>query len=127
MKPEQLRILLIDDNDITREVLRVVLSGQGYQIAGEAGDGEQGLQLALQLKPDLILLDVVMPQVGGLDILPQLRAYLPAAKILLVTGTEDRELLDVAQGMGVDGFITKPFRARHITEAVLQAIPALAG
>jgi CheY-like chemotaxis protein len=50
MKPEELRILLIDDNDITREVLRVVLRGQGYQIVGEAGDGDQGLQMALELK-----------------------------------------------------------------------------
>ncbi len=125
MKPEELRILLIDDNDITREVLRVVLRGQGYQIVGEAGDGDQGLQMALEQKPDLILLDVMMPQVSGLDILPRIREQLPDTRILLVTGSEDHETLREAARSGIDGFIMKPFRARHITEAVSKVIPGL--
>ena len=64
MEKKNAKILLIDDNDVTREVLRVILRSEGYHVVGEATDGGSGLELAFKLKPDLILLDIVMPKIG---------------------------------------------------------------
>ena len=111
-------ILLIDDNDITREVLRVVLRGEGYNVVGEATDGGSGLEMALKLRPDIILLDVVMPKISGLEILPKMKDLVPEARILMVTANKDQETVSEAVKAGIHGFIVKPFNAQKIIETV---------
>ncbi len=111
-------ILLIDDNDITREVLRVVLRGEGYNVVGEATDGGSGLDLALKLRPNIILLDVVMPKISGLEILPKMKDMLPEARILMVTANKDQETVSEAVKAGIHGFIVKPFNAQKIIDTV---------
>ncbi|WP_428717625.1 response regulator [Undibacterium curvum] len=111
-------ILLIDDNDITREVLRVVLRGEGYNVVGEATDGGSGLDLALKLRPNIILLDVVMPKISGLEILPKMKDLVPEARILMVTANKDQETVSEAVKAGIHGFIVKPFNAQKIIDTV---------
>ena len=111
-------ILLIDDNDITREVLRVVLRGEGYNVVGEATDGGSGLEMALKLRPDIILLDVVMPKISGLEILPKMKDLVPEARILMVTANKDQETVSEAVKAGIHGFIVKPFNAQKIIDTV---------
>jgi DNA-binding NarL/FixJ family response regulator len=118
MLNKNISILLIDDNDITREVLRVVLRNEGYTVAGEATDGGSGLDLALKLRPDVIMLDVVMPKVSGLDVLPKLKDMLPDTRILLVTASHDKEVLSEAVKSGIHGIILKPFNAQKIIDTV---------
>lgn len=118
MLNKNISILLIDDNDITREVLRVVLRNEGYTVTGEATDGGSGLDLALKLRPDVIMLDVVMPKVSGLDVLPKLKDMLPDSRILLVTASHDKEILSEAVKSGIHGIILKPFNAQKIIDTV---------
>ncbi|MBC3935143.1 response regulator transcription factor [Undibacterium rugosum] len=118
MMSKNVSILLIDDNDITREVLRVVLDGQGYNVVGEATDGGSGLDLALKLRPDIILLDVVMPKISGLEILPKMKDMVPEARILMVTASKDQETINEAVTAGIHGFIEKPFNAQKIIDTV---------
>ncbi|WP_423681382.1 MULTISPECIES: response regulator [unclassified Undibacterium] len=118
MLNKNISILLIDDNDITREVLRVVLRNEGYTVAGEATDGGSGLDLALKLRPDVIMLDVVMPKVSGLDVLPKIKDMLPDSRILLVTASHDKDVLSEAVKSGIHGIILKPFNAQKIIDTV---------
>ncbi|MBC3811613.1 MULTISPECIES: response regulator [Undibacterium] len=118
MLNKNISILLIDDNDITREVLRVVLRNEGYTVAGEATDGGTGLDMALKLRPDVIMLDVVMPKVSGLDVLPKLKDMLPDTRILLVTASHDKDILSEAVKSGIHGIILKPFNAQKIIDTV---------
>lgn len=118
MLNKNISILLIDDNDITREVLRVVLRNEGYTVAGEATDGGAGLDMALKLRPDVIMLDVVMPKVSGLDVLPKIKDMLPDSRILLVTASHDKDILSEAVKSGIHGIILKPFNAQKIIDTV---------
>lgn len=115
---QNVSILLVDDNDITREVLRVVLRGEGYNVVGEATDGGSGLELALKLRPNIILLDVVMPKISGLEILPKMKSLVPDARILMVTANKDQETVSEAVKAGIHGFIVKPFNAQKIIDTV---------
>jgi len=118
MLKKNVSILLIDDNDITREVLRVVLRSEGYNVVGEATDGGTGLDMALKLRPNIILLDVVMPKISGLEILPKIKEMLPEAMVLMVTASKDSETVSEAVKAGIHGFIVKPFNAQKIIDTV---------
>jgi len=118
MLKKNVSILLIDDNDITREVLRVVLRSEGYNVVGEATDGGTGLDMALKLRPNIILLDVVMPKISGLEILPKIKEMLPDAMVLMVTASKDSETVSEAVKAGIHGFIVKPFNAQKILDTV---------
>jgi adenylate cyclase len=103
------RILIVDDNETNRDILRSRLGPQGYQII-EAGDGEEALSMARQHHPDLILLDVMMPKIDGIEVCRQLKSDtdLPFMPIILVTAKADSG--DVVTGLdaGADEYLTKP-------------------
>ncbi|MDE2428675.1 MAG: response regulator transcription factor [Burkholderiales bacterium] len=122
---KQVSILLIDDNEITREVLRVVLRSEGYSVVGEATDGGVGLDMALKLKPDIVMLDVVMPKVGGLEVLPRFREMLPDTRVLMVTANKDQETIMEAVKTGIHGFVLKPFNAQKILDTVAGVVAKL--
>ncbi|MBC3906915.1 MULTISPECIES: response regulator [Undibacterium] len=118
MEKKNAKILLIDDNDVTREVLRVILRSEGYNVVGEATDGGSGLELALKLKPDLIMLDIVMPKISGTEILPRIRDLLPDTRVLMVTANKDQETITEVVKTGIHGYILKPFNAQKIIDTV---------
>ena len=103
------RILIVDDNETNRDILRTRLGPQGYELI-EAADGEEAVAAARQHHPDLILLDVMMPKVDGIEVCRQLKADadLPFTPIILVTAKADSK--DVVAGLdaGADEYLTKP-------------------
>jgi adenylate cyclase len=103
------RILIVDDNEKNRDILRTRLGRQGYELI-EAADGEEAVAAARQHHPDLILLDVMMPKVDGIEACRQLKADadLPFTPIILVTAKADSK--DVVAGLeaGADEYLTKP-------------------
>ncbi|MES2106367.1 MAG: response regulator [Pseudomonadota bacterium] len=115
-------VLIVDDNEMTREVLRVILRHEGYIVVGEATDGDTGLEMAKRLKPNIILLDVVMPTLNGLDALKEIKDALPKAIILMVTSNKDRDTFAAALQSGVSGYIIKPFNAGTVADALELAI-----
>lgn len=120
---KNLTVLIIDDNEMTREVLRVTLRSDGYNVVGEAADGEAGLELALKLRPHIVCLDVLMPKISGLDALKQIKAKLPQTVVLMVTGSRDRDTIQTALQSGANGFILKPFTASTVLAAIEKAVP----
>ena len=120
--PLAVRVILVDDNDMTRALLRGVLAGAGYDVVGEAGDGEQGVELGLQLKPDLVCLDIQMPKTDGLEVLKRLKAELPMTTVVMVTASTDRDTVQASIAAGAEGYIVKPFNSARVLEAVAAAL-----
>src|SRR3990172_5773513 len=86
----QIRVLIADDHDLFREGLRMLLAqDRGIMVVGEATDGLTALSLTESLQPDILLLDVRMPELGGLEALPKLRAKCPLTKVLILSGFPD--------------------------------------
>ncbi len=111
-------ILIVDDSDMTRETLRVILRSEHYQVVGEATDGDVAHELAIKLKPDIILLDVVMPKVSGLEALKSIKLVMPAVLILMVTANKDQDTVSEAVHSGISGYIVKPFNAKKVLDSV---------
>ncbi|OIN94656.1 MAG: DNA-binding response regulator [Anaerolineae bacterium CG1_02_58_13] len=102
------RVLLADDHAILRSGLRLLLTSQNeFDVVGEASSGTEALTLAGQLQPDLILLDLSMPALGGLDALPALRKLVPSARILILTMHDDPQYLRQALKHGASGYVLK--------------------
>jgi len=102
------RVLIADDHAVLRSGLRLMLTGTNeYEIVGEASSGTETLSLAEQLQPDLILLDLSMPALGGLEALPTLRKIAPSARILILTMHDDPQYLRQALKHGASGYVLK--------------------
>ena len=112
MKPggsmSETRILLADDHVVLRSGLRLLLDAQpDFKVVGEASDGREALKLAADLKPDLILLDLTMPGLSGMEALPALRKAAPAARVLILTMHDDEGYLKQALRNGASGYVLK--------------------
>ena len=101
------RLLIVDDNPSVRYLIRFLLEQQGYEICGEAEDGLQAIDSAKQLNPDLILLDVSMPKLGGPQAAPILKRLLPKTRIILFTLFVDSLGKELAEALGVDLVLSK--------------------
>jgi two-component system, NarL family, response regulator NreC len=102
------RVLLADDHAVLRSGLRLLLTSQNeYEVVGEASSGKETLSLAEQLQPDLILLDLSMPFLGGLEALPALRKLVPSTRILILTMHDDPQYLRQALKNGASGYVLK--------------------
>jgi DNA-binding NarL/FixJ family response regulator len=103
-----MRILIADDSDIVRRgVIAILSSESGIQVCGEAKDGAEALSKASQLLPDLILLDVSMPDMNGLDVARRLRQEAPQVRILVISQHDPIQLLPRVLEVGADGCIDK--------------------
>lgn len=116
--PANTKVLLIDDHQITRSLLRGLLKDAGYQQFREATDGPSGLKMAEHFSPDLICLDVQMPGKSGVEMLAELKAVAPHALVLMVTASSDRDTVVAAMNAGANGYIIKPFNALTILKVI---------
>ena len=124
---QPVRVLVVDDTPALRVLMRAVLEGTGFEVVGEAGDGLAGINLAVQLKPDLVLLDLAMPVMDGLEALPRLRAELPDAKLVIVSGFERRAMESQVVEAGADAYVQKglaPQAMLGVLEALFPGVPA---
>lgn len=113
------RILLADDHTILRSGLRFMLSSQeGLEIVGEASTGVETLKQGEVLQPDLILLDLSMPGISGLDVLPTLRRLAPSSKILVLTMHDDKRYLNQALQNGASGYVLKKAADTELITAI---------
>ena len=111
-------VLLCDDALFTRTILRGIVTAGGYEIVGEAENGRIAVEMYVQFQPDLVLMDMVMPEMGGLDAVRAIRAIDPDARISMCSAMGQQMLVDEALEAGARGFITKPFNASRVLEAL---------
>jgi two-component system chemotaxis response regulator CheY len=119
---EKLRILLVDDSTYIRTVLGSVITEAGFEVAGEAADGEEAIRKYMNLKPDLILMDVVMEPMNGMAAAKAILDKDPEAAILMVTVLEDKDILLELMKIGARGYITKPFSKEQIAEKIKEVM-----
>ena len=118
---EGLRILIVDDESIIRMDLREMLSNLGYLVIGEVGDGRSAVNLARELRPDLVIMDIKMPDMDGIDAAKILTEE-KIAPVLLLTAYSQRELVSRAKEAGVAGYLVKPFRESDLSPAIEVAL-----
>ncbi|MBI4172781.1 MAG: response regulator [Actinobacteria bacterium] len=113
------RILVCDNEDVLRDLVRAALGGNGYDVI-EARDGDEALALARDTKPDLVLLDVMMPGRSGLDVLAELRAdpELAETRVVMLTARTQAADREAAAEAGADRFLTKPFSPLQLAALV---------
>lgn len=115
----KLRILLADDHEIVRRGLCSLLEKhEGWEVCGEASSGREALELAKQLKPDIVILDIGMPSLNGLATSKQLLQYDPNFKIIILTITDSDQVIREALNAGARGFVLKSDAARDLVSAV---------
>jgi two-component system, chemotaxis family, chemotaxis protein CheY len=119
-------VLLVDDVQMTRTLMRTFLVADGYRVIGEAGNGEDGLEMALRLKPDVVCLDVQMPKSDGLSVLREIRAAALMTAVIMVTSSVESEIVETAINDGAVGYIIKPFNSGRVLDAVDGAMKKLA-
>lgn len=115
-------VVIIDDNDTTRAMLRAILRAEGIDVVGESKDGATGITLVRKLSPRLVCLDVMMPEMSGLEVLSQIRSEQPEVRVLMVTGSTDRETVQAAIEGGASGYLVKPFNGAKVVAAIEQAV-----
>lgn len=124
------RVLVVEDHPLTLRALSGLLRQHGFDVAGEAGDGAAAIELARSLQPDLVLLDLSLPGMGGLDALPGLRAAAPSAEVVVLTASGDeQDLLGAIRG-GAAGYLLKseaPERIVEFLRGVARGEAALSG
>lgn len=113
-----IRVLVVDDNDLTRALLSVILRSGEYEVVAEATTAKEGLEMARKLHPDVVLLDHNMPNGYGVDIVEPLRQSLPQSVILMVTTQNEKRVVELAIERGANGFVVKPFNTATVLETM---------
>jgi len=115
------RVIIADDESIIRLDLREMMESLGYLVVGEAGDGTSTVNLARELKPDIVIMDIKMPGLDGIDAAKILTEE-KIAPVLLLTAYSQRELVQRAKEAGVAGYLVKPFREQDLEPAIEVAL-----
>jgi response regulator NasT len=114
---QQIRLVIADDESIIRMNLKETLVGLGYLVVGEAGDGVSVINLARELRPDLVLMDIKMPKLDGIQAAKVLTQE-KISPVLLLTAYSDRALVERAKEAGVVNYVVKPFRDAELLPAI---------
>ncbi|MBI5304630.1 MAG: response regulator [Chloroflexi bacterium] len=114
---ERTRVIIADDESVIRTDLREMLTNLGYLVVGEAGDGLSAVNAARELKPDVVIMDIKMPDMDGIEA-AKLMTQEKIAPVLLLTAYSHRDLVERAKEAGVVGYLVKPFREQEIAPAI---------
>ena len=116
------RILIVDDSFYMRTMLKNMLTDAGYEVVGEAANGAQAVEMAASTSPDLITLDVILPDNTGLDVLKSLRQIQPSAKVVMCSAVGQEVIVTEAIENGALAYIVKPFSEEKVLEIVGSAL-----
>jgi two-component system, NarL family, response regulator LiaR len=118
---DRIRVLIADDHRMFAEALEAILAtDERLESAGHAGDGAEAVRLALKTRPDVILMDIAMPVMDGLQATKQIRKQWPTACVLMLTGSNSRSDVDRARDAGASGYVTKERIAAELIDAIVE-------
>jgi DNA-binding NarL/FixJ family response regulator len=113
------RILVADDQEAVRKrVCAALTAHEGFEVCGEASNGKEAVEKAKELHPDLIILDITMPVLNGLDAARLIRAFAPETPIVILSVHKSRQLMEEARKIGVQGYVTKGEAVQKLIQAV---------
>ncbi|WP_226578790.1 response regulator [Halobacillus litoralis] len=116
------RILIVDDAAFMRMMVKDILTKNGYEIAGEAEDGKRAVELYNDEQPDLVTMDITMPEMDGITALKEIKAQYPEAKVIMCSAMGQQAMVVDAIQAGAKDFIVKPFQADRVIEAIQKAL-----
>jgi DNA-binding NarL/FixJ family response regulator len=119
----RIRVLIADDHRLFAEALRAILDADDrIDVVGQAGDGREAVQLAAELGPDVVLMDISMPVMDGIEAAREIRSTHGDAIILMLTGSNSRADVDRARQAGAAGYVTKDRIAAELIDAILEVV-----
>ena len=116
------KILIVDDSRTSRKILREILEDAGHTIIGEAVDGEDGYLKYQELKPDVVTLDITMPNKDGIQALKEIKAADPSATCVMCSAMGQQSMVIEAIQSGAKDFIVKPFQADRVLESIRKVL-----
>ena len=117
-------VLICDDAVFMRTMVADILQKAGFEVVGEAETGVQAIEKYKQLKPDLVTMDIVMPELGGIDAVREIRKHDPSARVLMCSAMGQQALVVEAIQAGAKDFVVKPFVASRVLEAAKRVLAA---
>lgn len=116
------RILIVDDSQVTRQLLRAIVEKAGHEVVGQADNGRDGLRLSQEAKPDLMLLDMLLPQLDGIEVLGRLKDAPYRPKVVMLSSVSAVEKIRAARAAGADYYVLKPFEVEKVVEVISKAL-----
>jgi two-component system chemotaxis response regulator CheY len=118
------KILIIDDSPPIRKSLKDILTKHEYEVIGEAGTGIEGIKQFTTLSPDIVMLDIIMPQLGGIETLRMLRSLNKEVKIIMVSALDSMDRIKECMKVGAKHYILKPFEEEKVIEILNKVAPS---
>ena len=115
-------ILICDDAAFMRMMIKDILTKDGYQVVGEAANGAEGVEKYSQLKPDLVMMDITMPEMNGIEALKKIKEGDASANVIMCSAMGQQAMVIESIQSGAKDFIVKPFQADRVLEAVKKAV-----
>jgi DNA-binding NarL/FixJ family response regulator len=115
---DSVRVLLVDDHTIVRQGLRRILEEKGMDVVGEAEDGRRGLEMAKELAPDVVVMDISMPKLGGIEATRRVRKEVPGAKVIILTIHFDENYIFKTLDAGASAYLVKETASEDLIEAI---------
>lgn len=116
------KVLIVDDAAFMRMMIKDILVKNGFEISGEAPNGLKAVELYKADKPDIVTLDITMPEMDGIQALKEIRAYDPGAKVIMCSAMGQQAMVMEAIKSGAKDFIVKPFQAERVLEAIKKVL-----
>lgn len=116
------KILIVDDAAFMRMMIKDILSKNGYEIVGEAADGMQAIEKFKETQPDLVTMDITMPEMDGITALKEIKKMSPNAKVIMCSAMGQQAMVIDAIQAGAKDFIVKPFQADRVLEAISKTL-----
>ncbi len=116
------RVLIVDDAAFMRMMIKDILEKNGYEIVGEASNGLKAVELYKAEKPDVVTMDITMPDMDGIEAVKAIKGFDPAAKIIMCSAMGQQTMVMDAIRSGARDFIVKPFQAERVLEAIRKAL-----
>ncbi|MFA6433833.1 MAG: response regulator [Elusimicrobiales bacterium] len=113
-----MKVLIVEDNDLTRYTIKSLLLKLGHEVVGEVGDAESAVKAYVSLKPEVVFLDLVLPGKSGVETLKEIREIDPGARVVVITAVEQEEIDRGLSDKGVSAIIRKPFSYEEFKAAV---------
>ncbi len=116
------KILIVDDAAFMRMMIKDILQKNGYEVIGEAANGLEAVELYKAHQPDLVTMDITMPEMDGIEAVKQIKAINPAAKVIMCSAMGQQSMVMDAIKAGANDFIVKPFQADRVLEAIKKIV-----
>lgn len=112
------RVLIVDDASFMRISLRRILEGNGFEVIGEACNGVEAIDKYIELKPDIVTMDITMPEMDGVDALTEIKRQDPTAKVVMISALGQESWVRRAIMLGAKGFVVKPYKEEYVLDTL---------